>query len=223
MIVLASSDVDLRRSYRDALSESYDIVEVGDLAGLTRVLQGLKVRVAFVDTAILPNPCAILRTLSLQHRKVLFIAFVCSGDSAFEINLLESGVRGILKRDSRAEIAPTVVKRVLQGELWVSRRVLAAFLDEIFATGEITRRPGDPAPVATAKQLSARELRVARIAANGLTNKEIAGALGIAERTVKGHMTRLYKKLGISGRSELILLKQASREAAVRPPVSEAD
>jgi DNA-binding CsgD family transcriptional regulator len=67
-------------------------------------------------------------------------------------------------------------------------------------------------PVASASHTEARtpsdaltpaELRVARLAAEGLTNREIAQALFITTKTAKGHLSRVYHKLGITRRGEL--------------------
>jgi len=52
-------------------------------------------------------------------------------------------------------------------------------------------------------ELSDAEERVARLAAAGRTNKEIATELSLSVRTVEGHLSRIYEKLGIRGRSEL--------------------
>jgi DNA-binding CsgD family transcriptional regulator len=51
--------------------------------------------------------------------------------------------------------------------------------------------------------LTPRELRVARLAAEGRTNREIAQALYVTPKTVEGHLARVYGKLGISGRGQL--------------------
>jgi DNA-binding CsgD family transcriptional regulator len=52
--------------------------------------------------------------------------------------------------------------------------------------------------------LSPSELRVAELVADGLTNREIAAALFLGERTVASHLTHVYSKLGLRSRSELV-------------------
>ncbi len=63
-----------------------------------------------------------------------------------------------------------------------------------------------PAPVPVLPALSQRERQVAEAAARGATNKEIARAMGITERTVKAHLTAAYEKLGVRDRMQLSLL-----------------
>ena len=71
--------------------------------------------------------------------------------------------------------------------------------DELVAAGARPRRD----PVESRSRLTASELRVAGKAAGGLTNREIAQALFLTEKTVEVHLTRAYRKLDIQSRSQL--------------------
>jgi DNA-binding NarL/FixJ family response regulator len=65
---------------------------------------------------------------------------------------------------------------------------------ELDLVGPRRRGPGE---------LTATELRVAELAAAGITNREIARAVFMSEKTVEAHMSRIYRKLGIHSRAEL--------------------
>jgi DNA-binding CsgD family transcriptional regulator len=71
--------------------------------------------------------------------------------------------------------------------------------DELVAAGARPRRD----PVQSRSLLTASELRVARLAAEGRTNREIAQALFLTEKTIEVHLTASYRKLGINSRSQL--------------------
>jgi DNA-binding CsgD family transcriptional regulator len=71
--------------------------------------------------------------------------------------------------------------------------------DELVAAGARPRRD----PIESRSALTASELRVARMAAEGLTNREIAQALFLTEKTIEVHLTRAYRKLEIQSRSQL--------------------
>jgi two-component system NarL family response regulator len=66
----------------------------------------------------------------------------------------------------------------------------------------------------TRVQLTPRELSTLRLMADGRTNKEIAGHLGITERTVKTHLGHLFDKLGVTTRTEAV--RVATRRGLVR-------
>ena len=72
-------------------------------------------------------------------------------------------------------------------------------MDELRAAGARPRRPA----VRGVDSLSAQERRVASMATEGLSNREIAEALFLTRRTVEMHLTGAYRKLGVSGRGEL--------------------
>ena len=80
-----------------------------------------------------------------------------------------------------------------------ARRIAARARAELIAAGAKPRRDA----ITGRDALTAAELRVARLAADGLTNREIAQALVITTRTAKGHLSRVYNKLGITRRGQL--------------------
>lgn len=91
-----------------------------------------------------------------------------------------------------------------RGNLPATRRgaLLARTRAELELTGQHPRRDWAPARD-TAAILTAQELRVARLAAQGLTNREIGAQLLISPRTVGHHLTNVFPKLGIVSRADL--------------------
>jgi len=67
-------------------------------------------------------------------------------------------------------------------------------------------------------ELTPAETQVASLAAEGKTNREIAGSLWMSEKTVEAHLSRVYRKTGVRNRSEL-----AARHAALRAPEAAVD
>jgi DNA-binding CsgD family transcriptional regulator len=82
--------------------------------------------------------------------------------------------------------------------------------DELVAAGARPRRD----PTESRSQLTASETRVARLAAEGMTNREIAQALFLTEKTIEVHLTSTYRKLDIRSRSQLLRALGARTEAA---------
>ena len=80
-----------------------------------------------------------------------------------------------------------------------AERISSLARRELGASGGRRRRRG-----ASATELTSQERRVADLAATGLTNREIAATLYVSAKTVDHHLGRVYQKLGISSRRELI-------------------
>lgn len=88
------------------------------------------------------------------------------------------------------------IRTVNQGLIWASRRVLAKFIERA-STYSKRGMPGGFGP------LTYREKEVLRMLITGLSNKEIGAPLGIEERTVKAHIAKMMRKVGVQNRIAL--------------------
>ena len=106
----------------------------------------------------------------------------------------------LLRRENRRRDAQELLREALATARRAGAEPLAAFAeDELRATGARPRRVA----LRGAEALTASERRVARLAGAGLTNREIAQELFVTARTVEGHLTQAYGKLGVRSRAEL--------------------
>jgi DNA-binding NarL/FixJ family response regulator len=105
---------------------------------------------------------------------------------------LRAGARGyLLKGLPSAEIAQAI-RQVHSGDSYLSPRIATMLVKDVTQ------------PVRRAGALSPRELGVLRLVAAGLSNREIASALKISERTVKFHVTAIFNKLGAENRARAV-------------------
>ena len=122
----------------------------------------------------------------------------------------ETSIRSFLDHGHR--ILPVLVLVLRTANLAAEARV---FVKEILqairhASGEQTRIPEDElAALSTAASISAREREVLQSLNAGLSNREIAAALSIAECTVKTHLTNIYRKLGVNSRMRAVAQAKA--------------
>jgi DNA-binding CsgD family transcriptional regulator len=105
-------------------------------------------------------------------------------------------------------------RATLEEALGVFERIGAALWAER-ARGELKRISGR---AATPGALTPAEERVATLVAQGKTNKEVAAALFVSERTVEGHLARIFGKLGIRNRTEVASVLARSQTQVVAPP-----
>ncbi len=119
--------------------------------------------------------------------------------------VMELGVRGILKKTLPPELVVKCLTKVAEGELWFDKSLTASFLTARTVT------------------LTNRESQLVILLAQGLKNKEIAHALNISEGTVKVYLSRLFQKVGVKDRFELALygLRNLQNLQALGAPTGE--
>ena len=148
----------------------------------------------------------VVRQLSsITHtRIVLFTADLARHEAVAAIRL---GVRGILSKDAPVGVLLQCIRRVLAGELWIERNLLA----------EAARVP---AAQQESFDLSSRGQEIIAAIVSGDCNKQIAQKLDISDLTVKRHLTNIFNKVGVSGRLELALFALAHNVGGIREPLS---
>ena len=113
---------------------------------------------------------------------------------------LISGASGFLLKHAAGSELVTAVRAVLQGRTYVDPTLAGVALHEVL-------RPSQPWPPPAAtvfERLSPREVQVLRELALGFTNKEIAARLAVSEKSVETYRARLFEKLGVSRRADLV-------------------
>jgi DNA-binding NarL/FixJ family response regulator len=146
-------------------------------------LPGLDALRELVDTASFSR--TIILSSSVSKRQI--------------VEALQLGARGILLKDSLTYLSECI-RQVLNGHYWVGNR---ATPNVIQLLSELEQDVAEPKP--NNFGLTARELEVVALVAEGLPNRDIAKSLEITEETVKRHLTNIFDKVGMSNRVELAL------------------
>jgi len=124
-------------------------------------------------------------------------------DDGRVVEVWSAGVRAILRRDADPVQVVAALIALTQGLGVVDGSFAAALARPV---GLSTQRPwDDPKTDPLIEQLTARELAVLRLVAEGLPNKTIALRLGISEHTVKFHVNAILGKLGVASRTEAVV------------------
>ena len=116
---------------------------------------------------------------------------------------LRAGARGVVLKDAAPEVLLAAIRSVAAGDLSIPPELASRLV------GALAREGGAPG----LGQLTAREREIVALVGRGLKNREIAQRLGLAEKTVKGHLTNSFYKLGVADRLELALLAIKTRLA----------
>lgn len=139
-----------------------------------------------------------LRALHLHTRAVLMLD--SSKDEAI-LKAFRAGVRGVIGRNESIELVSKCVRCVHQGQIWANSKELT------IALSALANSPGVRAVNSNGTSLlTERELEVVRCLAEGLTNREIAERLNLSRHTIKNYFFRIFDKLGVSSRVELLFM-----------------
>ena len=144
-----------------------------------------------------------MRALS-PSTKVLVLTSFADDDKVFAA--VKAGAAGYLLKDIRPQELGDAIRTVHRGEALLHPTVAAKLMQELAQTG---RRQASP------DSLTDRELDVLRLIARGMSNKEIALELRVAEKTVKTHVSNILQKLHLADRTQAALY--AVRERLVDP------
>lgn len=139
------------------------------------------------------------------QQKIVMLTVSESGEDV--ARALRDGACGYVLKGVGSRALADIVRSVAAGENYVSPGLSARLLAGLTGAAE----PAEPA--AALSGLTGRERQILDLVASGLSNKRVALTLGLQEKTIKHHMTRILAKLGVSNRTEAAI---AYREAKGR-------
>jgi DNA-binding NarL/FixJ family response regulator len=202
-VVLADDHPVIRNGIRDFLEEEGDIQVVAEAA---TGVEAVKLVVEHgPDVAVLdiqmPEMTGIEATRQIKAKapEVRVLVLTAYDDDPYIFAMLQAGASGYILKNARSEELVRAVRTVAAG---------GSALDPV-VTAKVMAQLGSGKPLgaqASVEGLTQRELEVLRLAAKGHTNRAIGHELGISDRTVQGHLANIFGKLGITTRTEAVLL-----------------
>jgi DNA-binding NarL/FixJ family response regulator len=123
------------------------------------------------------------------------------------VEAFRAGAMGVCGRDESCEVLCKCIDRVHRGQVWANSEQLRYIL-ETLANGDRTRLTDARGQVL----LTPRQEQIVHLVVEGLRNREIAQRLNISEHTIRNYLFRIFEKLGVSSRAELILYMMANTQ-----------
>jgi DNA-binding NarL/FixJ family response regulator len=204
-VLLVDDHEVVRRGVRDLLSNERDIVVVAEAGSVAEALAhaaSTRPDVAIVDMRLPDGDgvelCQRLRANGDTPRCLVLTAF---DDEQALVKAIEAGVSGYLLKQVRGQDLITAVREVAEGRSLLDPRTTARVLDRL-------RRGTQPDLV---DALTERERRVLDLLGQGMSNREIAQRLFLAEKTVKNYVTSVLAKLGMRRRAQAVALIAARK------------
>lgn len=166
---------------------------------------------AILDGALVDCEPAILNVIKDIPCRFLLCADQWPEDK--QVMALVAGVAGYCDYHDDPLLLSRAAQSVIRGEIWIKRHLIPQVIGTLVKLKQpVVSPPPSPVPPITRSDewacLSEREREVARMVQHGASNKAIAAVLNISERTVKAHLTSIYKKLNIPDRLHLAVRAQ---------------
>ncbi len=163
----------------------------------------------------LPDWEALLQRLVAERPHSPVVVVTSMPESVEGLRAIDQGARGYCHAYAVSSLFADIAQVVSQGGLWVGPELLGRL---VAAARDLLGRaaPEAPAPAPDLSALSSREAEVARAVVAGKSNREVADALFISERTVKAHLGAVFEKLGVRDRVQLVLHLSGRQPQLVR-------
>jgi DNA-binding NarL/FixJ family response regulator len=144
---------------------------------------------------------ATLRRLHLTHPEVVKVLMIDAHDRDFVVNAFRSGARGLFCfSDYPFRLLCKCIQSVHGGQIWANGEQMQYLIEAVSQVPSLRVVNSNGR-----KLLTPREEQVVALVADGLCNREVAEELRLSEHTIKKYLFRIFDKLGISSRVELVL------------------
>lgn len=196
-ILLADDQHVVRQGIRRLLEGEADFEVVGETDnGLEaiRLARELKPDVVVMEAHMLKlDSVEVARRIKAENTYAAVLVLTTAGEEEHVVRLVEAGAAGYLLKSAYSEELVQAIRSVRAG----------GFVFEPALAHKLFQRTARlPVAVNSAEHLTPRELDVLKLAARGMSNKQIATQLGIGDRTVRQHLMNIFDKMGVSSRTE---------------------
>lgn len=135
----------------------------------------------------------VIKRIKEQKIKIKVMVLTIHNEIDYILRAVDQGVHGYMLKDSDSSELITGIQTIFSGEPYIQPSLLPLL------NSKLVERDSDKEKIDV---ITNREMEVLKLLAEGLFNKEIASRLGISERTVKNHVSNLFKKIEVSDRTQ---------------------
>ncbi|EHQ90017.1 response regulator [Desulfosporosinus youngiae] len=198
-IVIADDHPLIREGLRRILEfeDGIEVVaEVGDGQGAINVARTMKFDILLMDLNMPGvNGLEAGRVIRRERPNIGILVLTVDDSDEKVFQVLQIGVAGYLLKDVDSKTLITSIRKVYSGEPILSPSVTGKLLDQLSQSSPLKDTCG----------LSDREMEILHYVVKGSSNREIGTSLFISEKTVKNHLSSIYRKLGVEDRTQAAL------------------
>lgn len=139
------------------------------------------------------NGLEVLKTLKASRSKIKVLVLTVHNETEYLMKAVDIGINGYVLKDSESSELKKAIFAIANGETYIQPSLIPALNSKMIEKNEDELKIDN---------LTKRELEVLRLLAVGMYNKEVAEKLDISERTVKNHVSNIFKKLEVTDRTQ---------------------
>ncbi len=206
-VLVAESSRIYTRLLADALRHdpSLDVIAYeSDSASLVRTVQTQRIDVLVLSSNIDDQPLQgleLLQAVRTEHPQTSTVLLLGSTKDELILRAFRAGARGLFTKNDSLESLSECVRSVHEGKVWANAHAVSIAVDALASSPAVRASNSN-----CMNLLSKRELEVVWALAEGLTNREIAEQLKLSPHTIKNYLFRIFDKLGVSSRIELLFM-----------------
>jgi DNA-binding NarL/FixJ family response regulator len=190
------------------------MVSVGNADSAIRDVESFSPHLALISEELQEGPhdgFKVLQEVRRSHSNTLAVMLLKRSNPDHVIAAFRSGARGIFYRTHSFKALPKCLQAVHDGQIWIGNEDLRYILDWLSRVNAVLITGADGSPL-----LTNREQDVVRLVVEGMKNREVAETLRLTEHSIRNYLYRIFDKLGVSSRVELILYALSNRGGDLR-------
>ena len=208
-VLIADDHALVRQGIKRVLNFEDDIDVVGETGDgpetMTRTLM-LQPDVLLLDLNMPGlNGLDVTRQLHSSKCKTMIIALTIHDNDNYVIEMLKNGASGYLLKDVEPEVLIRAIHVVYDGGAYIYPELEERIFGKLQSYDNVAEKAKELWRSDRGNRLSNREMEVLACVAKGYNNKDIADTLFVSEKTVKNHLTNIFRKLNVNGRTQALI------------------
>lgn len=191
----------VRQGLGQVINAEADMTVCGESDDAAKALHGITVKnpdLVIVDISLRGNNgLELIKNIKAIRHNIPVLVFSMHDETVYAQRALRAGARAYVMKQESADKIITAIRRIMNGDIYVSNRVADQVLHQLVSGGGDT----STSPV---DRLSDRELEVIQLIGRGLSTREIASTLNLSVKTIESHRAHIKEKLNLRNATELV-------------------